>query len=426
MHEEIGHKEIEKDREVSMADYEVAGDPVPAPPPTSVGVINDVVGYIPASPYNPEIFYTPDGEEVAAATLLTLRLMPASIVRQLLVGHARIICAHTYDEQSEQIYFNLDRNEPLGKIQPAVVLISEKDRKEYEMTLGLASVIGGVIQIFETSTKKAKQVQKIKTSAFLSLFQSLQEEDDGLLKNMDIDIEPSEIPDYEDIFIGLPQLQTKKAFPLSAVLSEWESLEGCKELIDHLPDHLSHVPMTLAHEMSHLAGIQKDALLRGAKEILPTLQPDCEQKFNEAVADMKLPSAFMEYPPFRETQLCKYANKVFQEEVAIPECLAAMCNLHHLKNYEYFLADQEEAAAELSACAIIGDMNHVHGTNIPQSGLQAILPESFNYVANWIGTMPEVGLEELEAAQSDFCCPDQQLLPRDQWLELCEKNLELD
>lgn len=383
-------------------------------PPAALGIINDTVGVIPAGPHNPEIFYTPDGEEVAAAVLLTLRLFPQHLIDHLNLGRTRIICAQMYDEQSEQIYQNLFDNFPLGKISPDVISIDQDNKKEYEQTIGMANAGSNTLQIFETSSKSSRQNMGAAIQSFLQ--QHRHEEAES--------IPPELMPEYDDLYLELNYLEKRKELSLTEVLSVLDDLQECRLLMQGLPEKLSHVPMTLAHEISHLSCVQHEVFLRGARADISLIEPDYEQNF-EIEDAKKFPAFFRKNTQLREQRLSSYANTVFQQEVLAPERLLALSNTSNL-GYKYFLSSEEESVVELAGCALVAAMNEEHGTDIRVSKLARILPDSFHYVARWVAEMPAVQAEDMDEALTDFDCPDQQLLPREDWLELRAQQFDLD
>lgn len=367
--------------------------------PLSQGIIQDSIGYIPAGPHNPEIYYTQAGEQTAAITLLTYLLMKQEVVDHLNEKGVAVIASETYDEPSEQILRNLKDGFPAGTIRDEITIAD----KHTNTLLGIAHQTENILRINYNSGHGQRQSLIKGMLAARSLFE---EPDDEPERQDDNNVSPEEkllttvfaetadddtndkaaeenlIAEEDDLYASGGWGYS--FFKISEILSaagDQQALAKIMMRVQALAEQnpLRRIPRTVCHETGHVHTVERNILTQGL-----TANP------TDAIADFKIEDhSYLDgekIPPvLMEGVIRKLVVRPYEEKVMKPEMETA--KLTAPNTITYYLAKTIEVKAELIGTALLEDIEAAHGLTMHKSVLKDYMPTTYGHMKKYLEQM---------------------------------------
>ncbi|MGB4057873.1 MAG: hypothetical protein WBK77_07295 [Alphaproteobacteria bacterium] len=342
-----------------------------------LSLLRNTVGYVPATEKNPEIWYIDDkfSEHIAAITLLTCHLIRPEFLAQFKLRGTPLICAFKPSKDSLNIRDNIFLNYPVTTTRE-----SNSFAKKHEHAIGTNAFSGASIEIYQTTKASQKKSLHQFAHLLLSRLEELKNEPDDTGTTDPTKDKPKDLPLLKTAGETLKQIQENSEKRKWLTLQEiFDVLDDPKELLNlarkieeessSLNPGFMDIPRLLGHEIGHNFNIGK-------------LMEICNKKMDIYELNQKNLNApeviLMQSPEY-------WKRKFFRSYILEREMNSALES--SIKDYDYYLNDEDEAMAELTACAVVNDINVRTGLNLKTKGLDKILPESYAHFAGSLSDM---------------------------------------
>lgn len=354
--------------------------------------MRNTVGYVPATEKNPEIWYIDDkfSEHIAAITLLTCHLIRPEFMAQFKLRGTPLICAFKPSKESLNIRDNIFLNYPVTTTRE-----SNSFAKKHEHAIGTNAFSGASIELYQTTKARQKKTREDFFNLLLSRLDEPRNDPDDTSKINSSKDNTENFPLLNAAGEALRKIHEDSQKIKQLTLQEvFDVIDDPKELLNlakkieeessSLNPGFMSVPGLLAHEIGHNPNMVK-------------LMEVCNKNSTLDIYEINrnthnLPEIMLQTAPDY------YKRQFFRSHILEREMNSAIKS--DVKGYDHYLNDKDEALAELTASAVVHDINARTGLNLKTSGLDKVLPDSY---AHFAGSLADMHLPTL--AERKRCCP---------------------